>query len=272
MEPRTSDQPATRDSGVLVDRPADGVVRIGLNRPHRCNALDDSAIEAIHNALDDAAGDATCQVVQLRSLNPSFCAGFDLTGYTGDPDSHGGAAAVTEKMDRLAALPLRMKRARQVVVATVRGPAVGGGFALALGADIILAGESASFRLPQTHLGVLGAEMGLGYLLPRIVGLNRAANLMLRGGTLDAHGAERAGLVSEVWPDEQVDDVGLELAVELAGRSGSALSGTKRLLLAGLESSYVEAAARLETQAQVLSNYWPELRAAIAGFRAQGTP
>jgi enoyl-CoA hydratase len=255
-------------TSVLVDRPADGVMRVGLNRRDRSNALDDSAIEALHRVLDTAADDTTCRVVQLRSLNAHFCAGFDMTDYDGDPESRGGAAALVEQMDRLADLPLRMRAARQVVIATVRGPAIGGGFALALGADIVLAGDSATFQLPQTRLGVLAAEMGLSYLLPRIVGLNHAANLMLRGGTMDVRTAQDAGLVSEVWPDDQVDDVGLELARNLAERCSKALSGTKRMLLAGLESSHLEATARAETQAQVLSNYWPELRSAIARFNA----
>lgn len=259
--------PVGNDANVLVDEPAEGVMRIGLNRPDSANALDDGAIEAIHHALD-AAKDPACRVVLLRSCNAFFCAGFDMVGYDGDPESRGGAAALVEQMDRFADLPLRMRTARQVVIAAVRGPAVGGGFALALGADILLAGASATFRLPQTRLGVLAAEMGLTYLLPRIVGLNRAADLMLRGEVLDARGAERAGLVSQVLADDEVDDAGLQLAAQLAQRSGNALRGTKRMLLAGLESSHLEAVVRTETQAQVLSNYWPELRAAIAQFNA----
>jgi enoyl-CoA hydratase len=175
-------------------------------------------------------------------------------------------------MNRLGDLPMRMRAARQVVIATVRGPAIGGGFALALGADIILTGESASFQLPQTQLGVLAAEMGLSYLLPRIIGMNRAAHLMLRGGLLDASGAERAGLVSEVWPDDQVDGAALELATELSRRSVNALSGTKRMLLSGMESAHLEATVRSESQSQVLSNYWPELRESIPGFNARRQP
>jgi enoyl-CoA hydratase len=259
----------TSDSGVVVDRPADGVLRIALDRPDSANALDDSAIEAIHHALDTAANEPACHALQLRSLNSYFCAGFDMAGYDGDPESRGGPAVIVEQMDRLADLPLRMRAARQVVIATVRGPASGGGFGLALGADILLAGTSATFQLPQTRLGVLATEMGLSYLLPRIVGLNRAADLMLRGGTWDAQTAERAGLVSEIWPDLEVDDAGLELAAQLTQRSANALRGTKRMLLAGLESSHLEATARAETQAQVLSNYCPDLRAAIARFKAE---
>jgi enoyl-CoA hydratase len=260
------------EPGVLVDQPHDGILRVTLNRPHRMNALDDAAVEALHGALDQAARDSDCRVVQLRSSTVAFCAGFDMSGYDGDPESRGGAAAVVEQMDRLGDLPVRMRSARQVVIATVRGPAIGGGFALVLGADIILAGESAIFQVPQTQLGVLAAEMGLSYLLPRIVGLNRAAHLMLRGGRLDAPGAERGGLVSEVWPDDEVDEAGMELARELSQRSVTALSGTKRMLLAGLDSAHLEATVRAETQSQVLSNYWPELKSSIARFKAKSPP
>ena len=263
---------ANDTAGVLVDIPHPGTLRITLNRPHRMNALDDAAIDAVHEALDLAARDPNCGVVLLTSSTKAFCTGFDMTGYDGDPASRGGAAAVAEQMDRLGDIPVRMRRARQVVIAVVRGPAIGGGFALALGADIILAGESASFALPQTQLGVLAAEMGLSYLLPRIVGLNRAADLMLRGRRWNAADAELAGLVSEVRPDDQVDEAGLVLANDLSRRSINALSGTKRMLLAGLESAHLEATMQAETQSQVLSNYWPELRESIARFNARRQP
>jgi enoyl-CoA hydratase len=243
-------------------------LRITLNRPRRLNALDDDAVEALHGALDQAEADQRCRVVHLRSTGRAFCSGFDMTEYSGNPDEHGGAEILVEKMTRLADIPLRMRRGRSIVIATVRGPAVGAGFALALGADIMLAGESAEFALPQTEIGVLATEMGLSFLLPRVIGLNRAANIMLRAANLDAVAAMTAGLVSEIWPDEQVDQAGLDLAVELAGRSANALRGTKQMLMAGLESGHLEATIQAETQAQVLSNYWPELRAAVARFRS----
>lgn len=263
---------ADDSAAIVVDAPHPGTARIMLNRPHRMNALDDSAVEAMHAALDRAVDDADCRVLLLTSSTKAFCAGFDMTGYDGDPESRGGASALVEQMNRLGDLPLRMRGASQMVIAAVRGPAIGGGFALALGADIILAGESATFALPQTELGVLAAEMGLSYLLPRIVGLNRAADLMLRGRRLDAAAAERVGLVSEVLPDDDVEDAGLELAKMLGGRSANALSGTKRMLLAGMESVHLEATVRAETQSQVLSNYWPELRESIARFNTRGRP
>jgi enoyl-CoA hydratase len=76
-------------------------------------------------------------------------------------------------------------------------------------------------------------------------------------------------LVSEVCPDDQVDDAGLRLAIELSRRSTNALGGTKRMLLAGAESGHLQATARAETQSQVLSNYWPELKASMAHFNGK---
>ena len=256
--------------GIVVDAPRAGVLRIAIDRPRQANALDDNAVEAIHNVLSAADDDPECRVIVLYSANAYFCSGFDMTGYDGDPESRGGAASVVTQMDRLADLPLRMRTARQVVIAAVRGPAIGGGFALALGADVVIAGTSATFTLPQTHIGVLAAEMGISYLLPRIVGLNRAAQMMLFGTRLNAQGAVAAGLVCKVRPDDEVDEAALEMATELANRSAKALAGTKRMLLAGIQSGHFEQTIRAETQSQVLSNYWPEPRAAIASFRARG--
>lgn len=249
---------------VLVDDPHDGVLRISLNRPHRLNALDDAAVDAIHHALDDVVRNPKHRVVLLRSVGRAFCSGFDINDYNGDPETRGGAAALVEQMNRLAEIPLRMRSSRAVVVAAVRGQAVGGGFGLALGADILLVGHSATFTLPQTRLGVLAAELGISYLLPRIVGLNRAADLMFRGTTLDAAGAVSAGLAEEAWPDAEVEDAALRVAMDLSTRSANALASTKRLLMAGVESSNLATTIRHETDSQVLSNYSPELRTAIA--------
>jgi enoyl-CoA hydratase len=260
---------ASTQDGVSVDVPSDGVLRISLNRPHRLNALDDIAVERIHGALDLLAAERSHRVVLLRSVGRAFCSGFDMNDYDGIPESRGGAVALVDQMNRLADIPLRLRASRAVVVAAVRGPAVGGGLALALGADIVLAGESAAFSLPQTRLGVLAAEMGISFLLPRIVGTNRAADLMLRGRTLDAAGALAAGLVAEVWPDESVDDAAIRAAIELCNHSADALAATKQFLLAGLESGNLTSTVRRETDAQVLSNYRPELRESIARRRAQ---
>ena len=261
------------NDAVIVDVPVDGVLRISLNRPRRLNALDDTAVQSIHCALDLIASDRNHRVVLLRSLGRAFCSGFDMNDYDGDPESRGGAAALAEQMNRLADISLRLRSSRAVVVAAVRGPAVGGGLALALGADIVFAGESAAFSLPQTRLGVLAAEMGISFLLPRVVGANRAADLMLRGRSLDAAGALAAGLVAEVWPDGDVDDAALRAAIELCNHSADALAATKQFLLAGLESGNLTSTVRRETDAQVLSNYRPELRASIARRRAdQSTP
>ena len=272
MALNASEDTSTND-GVDVDVPSDGILRISLNRPRRLNALDDTAVQSIHGALDLLASDRSHRVVLLRSLGRAFCSGFDMNDYDGDPESRGGAAALVDQMNRLADIPLRLRASRAVVVAAVRGSAVGGGLALALGADIVLAGESAVFSLPQTRLGVLAAEMGISFLLPRIVGTNRAADLMLRGRTLDAAGALAAGLAAEVWPDEDVDDAALRAAIELCNHSADALAATKQFLLAGLESGNLTTTVRRETDAQVLSNYRPELRISIARRRAeQSTP
>ena len=254
---------------VVVDVPHHGVLRVSLNRPHRLNAVDDAAVDAIHHALDDADRNARHRVVLLQAVGRAFCSGFDMNDYNGDPETRGGAVALVEQMNRLADIPLRLRSSRAVVVAAVRGQAVGGGFGLALGADILLVGHSATFTLPQTRLGVLAAELGISYLLPRIVGLNRAADLMLRGTTLDAAGAVSAGLAAEAWPDAEVEDAALQIAVELCPRSANALASTKRQLLAGVESSSLTTTIRRETEAQVLANYWPELRSTIAQRNAR---
>lgn len=261
---------ATRTPGarVRVEQAAAGVTQLVLCRPEALNTIDEQFIDEFHRAVDQAQGDGDCRVIHLVSTGPSFCAGFDMNAYDGDPGARGGPDALLTDMERLAALPVRLRRADQIVVASVRGAAVGGGFGIALGADIVFAGESAFFQLPQVGIGLLAGEMGMSYLLPRVLGVSRAANLMLRGRRMDAQSALAAGLAAEVHPDPIVDEVAMKAAIQLARRPVHALGGTKRLLMSGLEATSVETASQLESYAQVIANYSPGLREAVASFRA----
>lgn len=253
---------------VRVEQSEVGVTRLVLCRPEALNTIDEQFIDEFHSAIDHAQGDSGCRVIHLASTGPSFCAGFDMNAYDGNPDARGGPEVLWADMDRLAALPLRLRRADQIVVASVRGAAVGGGFGIALGADIVFAGESAYFQLPQVGIGLLAGEMGMSYLLPRVLGVSRAANLMLRGRKMDAQSALDVGLVAEVHSDSTVDEVAATAAVQLARRPAHALVGTKRLLMSGLEATSVESASQLESYAQVIANYNPGLREAVASFHA----
>jgi len=138
------------------------------------------------------------------------------------------------------------------VIAAVNGPAYGGGFCLTLGADIRIAGTSARFRGAGINNGLTGTELGISYLLPRLIGASRANEIILSGREVDAVEAERIGLVSRVVPDETLVEAALDLAESIAGFSAHGVSMTKQVLWSNLETASLRAAIDLENRNQLL--------------------
>ena len=139
-----------------------------LNRPEALNTFSAKFVEEYHDLLDALAGDPATRIVVLRGAGRAFCAGLDLkeTGFAGD----GGVSASLRGQQRISQIALKMRRLPQVFVACVHGPACGGGFMLALASDIRIAGESARMNAAFIKLGLSGCDVGVSYLLPRLVG------------------------------------------------------------------------------------------------------
>lgn len=254
---------------VLLDAPADGVLRLAFNRPERLNAFTGPVLERIHAALDVVVADRGCRVLVVTGTGRGFCTGFDLQeGYDGDAEASGGVGAMLAGLDLLTGVVTRLRDLKQPVVAAVNGPAVGGGVGFALAADIRLAARSASFRLPQAVHGLLGTETGLSYLLPRAVGEARAAWMLLTAHKVEATTAADWGLVVSVHDDDVLASVAVETAVRIAAMSPYAVQETKAGLRCGLESPTLAHAVAAENRAQALANHAPEMRAAIDAFRA----
>jgi enoyl-CoA hydratase/carnithine racemase len=144
----------------------------------------------------------------------------------------------------------------------VNGPTVGGGLALCLASDIRICGASASFGNAAILLGLSGAEMGMSYYLPRIVGLSVAADWMLTGRSVPAEEAERRGLVSELVEDDRLVDRALELASQIAGHSPLGVQMTKRALQTNTDASGLAAAIEVENRNQVITHATAEAAAA----------
>ena len=139
----------------------------------------------------------------------------------------------------------------QPVVAAVNGPAFGGGFCLALGADIRIAAESAYFRAAGINNGLTAVELGLSFLLPRAIGSSRAFEIMLSGRDVSAREAAEIGLVSRTVPDDELMQTALELAAQINGWSAQGVGLTKRLMWAGLEAGSLRNAIELESHTQL---------------------
>jgi enoyl-CoA hydratase len=259
---------------VIVDRPEEGVTRVTLHRPDRLNAMNAELIGDLHDAVADIAVDRTCRVVVLTGDGRGFCAGLDLAGY-GDPPRAEGLGQVETTFatqTQIAALVPRLRSLPQPVIAAVNGPAAGGGLALALACDIRIAAASARFNVAFVRLGISGCDIGVSWMLPRLIGASRAWELMLTGRIMDAQEADRIGLVLRVVPDDHLLDSTLETARLIVANSPWGIRMTKEVMWSQLEVGSLQAGIDLENRTQVLSSMTGDMREAVAAFLEKRPP
>lgn len=227
-----------------MERPADGVGLIRINRPDARNALNIEVRRSIAEHLTAFGEDAAIRCIVLTGNQKSFAAGADIKEMAG--------AGPMEMMQRgtdklwrvIAACP-------KPVIAAINGFALGGGCELAMTCDIIIAGESARFGQPEVKIGVIPGGGGTQRLM-RAVGKYKAMKICLTGELFSAQEAYAMGLVSELAPDAEVEKRALAMAQQIAELSPLAVQQIKEVVLAGQDAS-LDAALRLETKAvQVL--------------------
>lgn len=224
------------------ERDVDGVRIVTLDRPETLNALDVAAMGELGARLECAAADDGVGAVVLTGAGAAFSAGGDARFLTEIPTM--APERIRDVVYGTFQRPIRAMRAMaKPVVAAVNGPAVGAGCELALAADVRLAAPSARFGEVWIKIGCVPALGGM-YLLPRIVGLGRATELILTGRLVDAEEALRIGLVSRVVPGDRLLDAALELAGALTRGPRHALASAKAALNQGLAGDF---AAALET-------------------------
>lgn len=261
-------------STVRITRPADGVALLTLDRPEKLNAMDVNLVRDLHAALDEVGGDRTCRAVVITGEGRGFCSGLDLGGYGAAPDSDGrgpiGAGMATQQ--HIAALIPRLRSLHQPVIAAVNGPAAGGGLALALGCDVRIAATSARFNVAFVRIGLSGCDIGVSWLLPRLIGASRAWELMLTGRIIDSAEADRIGLVSRVVDDGTVVDAALETAALIVGNSPWGVRMTKEVAWSQLEIGSLQAGIDLENRTQILSGQTADMQEAVAAFLQKRPP
>ncbi|MEV3901304.1 enoyl-CoA hydratase-related protein [Mycobacterium sp. NPDC050551] len=252
-----------------LSHPRPDVTVITLNRPEKLNALSYELVEDLHGAIDGIVADNDCRVVVLTGAGRGFCSGLDLTA-PNPPEAAGGTEFPRSGMrwqERIAELTTRLHRLRQPVIAAVNGPAYGGGFAIALAADIRIAAESARFCTQFIKLGLGGCDIGVSYTLPRIVGAGPAFDLILTARDVDAAEALRLGIVSRLSQDGSVLDDALAVAETLCSYGTFGLESTKQVLWANLDAGCLETALQVENRSQILASTSGEMAAASEAFR-----
>jgi enoyl-CoA hydratase len=242
-----------------------------LNRPERLNAMNYDLVAGLHDALDQVAADPECRVAILTGEGRGFCAGLDLRqwGQPPAPGDHPHATVGTGGQEFIADLTKRLHATPQVVLAAVNGPAFGGGLALACAADLRLAARSARFCSAFIRTGLSGTDIGISYLLPRIVGAGRAFDLIVTGREIDAEEAERIGLVSRVTPDAALLDEARAVARGIASFTSTGLVLTKEAFWHNVDAPSLAAAIALENRNQTIASQADEVRAYMAAYSSR---
>lgn len=238
------------------------VATVTINRPHRKNALNNDAWAGLQEALRSTRKDPEVRVVVITGANGDFCAGADLSGgHTDHP---------LDRMHWINDIALSLHEMPKPVIAKVSGVAVGAGWNLALGCDLVVAGADARFSQIFAKRG-LSLDFGGSWLLPRLVGMQQAKRLALLADFVDAEEALSLGVVTWVKPNEELDVFVADLAQRIADQPPVAVAQSKALLQEGVDQSLREALEN-EARAQAINFATEDAPAAFEAFRNKTTP
>lgn len=228
----------------------DGVAVLTLDRPATLNSLTFAIYAQLEKLFADLDTDARVKALVLTGAGRGFCSGGNVEEII-EP-LLGRELADTLKFTRMTGAVVRnMRRTSKPILAAVNGVAAGAGTVLALAADLRVLSEKASFAFLFARVGLTGADMGAAYLLPRVIGMGRASELLLLGDKIDAQECYRIGLANKVVAPEKLMNETLGLARRLAKGPTLAHATTKRLLLNESHMD-LESAIEQEAQAQAL--------------------
>ena len=215
------------------------VATITLNRPDRLNAISGPMLESLSQALRDADRDRDVRVIVITGAGRGFCAGLDLKDLVAGTGigSNGADGLANARFDLANSPPIVLHTTDKPVICAINGPAAGYGMDLALGADIRIASRDAKLAAVFTRRGIL-PESGGAWLLPRLIGWEKAAEIAFAGRTLSAQEALETGLVSHVVDPDQLMPTTRQLAAEIAANAPLAVQATKRMMRLGLEETF----------------------------------
>jgi enoyl-CoA hydratase/carnithine racemase len=242
-----------------------GVALLRLNRPDRLNALSFGMFEEIAHLCDELEADPQVRAVIFTGVGRGFCAGLDL-----DDAAKLEKMSVPEMLARQegwAAGVTALRRLNKPVIAAVNGAAAGAGMGLALAADIRIGSPLASFIPAFVRVGVSGGDVGVSWMLPRLVGMARASEILLTGRAVGAEEAAAMGLLGAVVDPEKLLDAALATAREIRAFSPFAVRLTKQVLQTNVDTPSLEAALELENRNQVLATRTDDQSEALLAFR-----
>jgi enoyl-CoA hydratase/carnithine racemase len=241
-----------------------GVATITLNRPERLNALTFEVYRELTDTFAALRSETDVRVVVITGAGRAFCSGGDVHDIIGElfkRDMEG----LLEFTRMTCELVANIRALRKPVIASLNGTTAGAGACIALASDIRIAADEAKIAFLFVKVGLSGADMGAAYLLPRVVGLSKATELLYTGDFISAQEAERIGLYNRVVPGDQLVAATKEFAERLARGPAFAIAKTKELLDRE-EHMNLEAALECEAQAQAICMQHPDYREAYEAF------
>jgi enoyl-CoA hydratase len=226
-------------------------------------------VEELHELFDELKRSEDIRVLIISGAGRGFCSGADLANpELLKPSIDQGAAGHLEVIQRrYSRLVIQLRGLPQPVIAAVRGPAAGGGMCLALAADIVYASPTATFVNSFINIGLSGGELGSSYLLPRLTGFSRAAEILYTGRTVDAREAERIGLVTRLVEDEsKLIESAMDTARVMLKKNPMGLRMTKEALNRNLSATSLEEAIGIEDLNQSICITMPHIQQAVKKF------
>jgi enoyl-CoA hydratase/carnithine racemase len=256
---------------VLLIEQRESVEWVTLNRPELGNALNETLVEALVGYFEGLREREDIRVVVLGARGKHFCAGLDLSG-DAFANQERTPRAVWKVQRSIARIYLAMRKCPQPIIALVHGAACGGGFSLALASDIRIAGESAKMNAAYIKIGFTGCDMGSSYFLPRLVGTSVASELLMTGRFIHAPRALAVNLVSEVVPDEKLEQAAQSFIDDMMLTSPMGLRLTKDALNLSVDASSLEAAMAVEDRHQSLLAFTEDVKEAGLAFFEKRKP
>lgn len=250
---------------------AEGIATITLNRPERLNALTFEVYRELTDTFAALRDDKEIRVVVITGTGRAFCSGGDVKDIIGELFSR-DMNGLLEFTRMTCELVRNIRVLPKPVIASLNGTTAGAGACIALASDIRIATEDARIAFLFTKVGLAGADMGAAYLLPRVVGLAKATELLYTGDFISAAEAERIGLYNQVVTSStELSATTQSLAERLAQGPGFALAKTKEMLNRELDMN-LETALECEAQAQAICMQHPDYREAYEAFVAKRAP
>jgi len=247
-----------------------GIATITLNRPERLNALTFDVYRELTDFLADLRTQTNIRVTVITGAGRAFCSGGDVHDIIGELFNR-DMEGLLEFTRMTCELVRNIRAAPQPIIASLNGTTAGAGACIALASDIRIASESAKIAFLFVKVGLSGADMGAAYLLPRVIGLAKATELLYTGEFISAVEAERLGLYNRVVSIDQLADTTREFAERLAEGPAFALAKTKEMLNRELFSS-LDTALEAEALAQAICMQHSDYREAYEAFVAKRKP